>query len=158
MAHPIIVRAARTDEAASLAAAHIAADWETYAPLFGAKAWRLDEAETLDRWASGLRDCDIVLAALDGMEVIGVAHIAGDHLRALYLMASYHRQGVGSHLLATSLAEARARGVGTMRLTVVETNHRAVAFYEAMGGRRVGRSLHGDRGDSWWEFDYVFDN
>ena len=154
----ILIRRAAPDEAQRLAKVHRAADWETYAPLFGAAAKRLDGQATLARWRSALDDGDIVLAAIDGGAVVGVAHISGDLLRALYLLATHHRQGAGRRLLTAALAEARARGVASVRFNVVQNNDRAIAFYEALGARRIGRTLQRDAdGDEWWEYDYRID-
>jgi ribosomal protein S18 acetylase RimI-like enzyme len=49
-------------------------------------------------------------------------------------VAQAHRgQGVGSALLHALMAEGRARGYGSIRLEVVDTNIRARALYERMG-------------------------
>jgi ribosomal protein S18 acetylase RimI-like enzyme len=154
----IDIRAAAPDEAQALADTHRAADWETYAPLFGPAAKPIGAGATLARWRDGLESGDIVLAAVRGATIVGVAHIKGDLLRALYLKAAHHRQGVGRRLLGAALAAARDRGVATIRFNVVENNDRAIAFYEALGARRVGRSLQrDDDGDEWWEYDYLID-
>lgn len=156
MPGPVIIRAAAAHEAAALAAAHTEADFEAYAPLFGEKAKRIDEAATLERWATALRGGDIVLAAADGSEIVGVVHIKGDLMRALYLRASHIGQGLGHRLMTTAFAEAKARGVTRVRFNVVENNDRAIAFYEAHGAKRIGRTLQrDDDGDEWWEYDYV---
>jgi ribosomal protein S18 acetylase RimI-like enzyme len=152
----VIIRAAAADEAAALAAAHTEADYEAYAPLFGDRVKRIDAAATLKRWRDGLDDGDIVLAAVDGAEIVGMVHIKGDWMGALYLRASHIGQGLGHRLMTTAFAEAAAKGVTWVRFNVVENNERAIAFYEAHGAKRVGRSLHrDDDGDEWWEYDYV---
>ena len=154
----IVIRRAGPEEAQALAEVHRAADWETYAPLFGPAAKRIDAEATLERWREALARGDIVLAAIDTDRVVGVAHIEGDLLRALYLLASHHRQGVGRRLLTTALALAAARGLTSVRFNVVENNDRAVAFYEALGARRTGRSLQrDDDDDQWWDYDYRID-
>jgi len=58
--------------------------------------------------------------------------------------------------MTTAFAQARDRGVATIRFNVLENNDRAIAFYEAHGARRIGRTLQqDDDGDEWWDYDYV---
>ncbi len=152
----IRIRAAHAEEAEALAQAHHEADWEAYAPLFGDRAKRIDAAATLQRWRDALAGGDIVLAALEGEAVIGVAHIRSEVLRALYLRASHWRRGIGRRLLQRAVAAARSRGVAELRFNVVETNARAIAFYESFGARRCARTLQRDAdGDEWWDFEYL---
>ena len=156
MSGSTIIRAAADDEAAALAAAHTEADYEAYAPLFGERVKRNDDVVALKRWSDALADGDVVLAAVDGAEIVGMVHIKGDLMSALYLRASHIGQGLGHRLMTTAFAEAAARGVTTIRFNVVENNDRAIAFYEAHGARRVGRTLQrDDDGDEWWNYDYV---
>ena len=153
-----MIRRAGPEEARALAEVHRAADWETYAPLFGPAAKRIDPATTLERWREALARGDIVLAAVDGERVVGVAHVEGDLLGALYLLASHHRRGVGRRLLTTALALAASRGLTSVRFNVVANNDRAIAFYEALGAVRTGRSRQrDDDGDEWWDYDYRID-
>jgi len=152
----VIIRAAREGEAAALAAAHTEADFEAYAPLFGDRFKRIGEAATLKRWQDALDEGDVVLAAVDGAEIVGVVHIKDDLMRALYLRASHIGHGIGHRLMTTAFAQARDRGVATIRFNVLENNDRAIAFYEAHGARRIGRTLQqDDDGDEWWDYDYV---
>lgn len=53
-------------------------------------------------------------------------------------VAEQHRsRGVGSMLLAALYREAAERGYRTIRLDVIESNHRAIALYERQGFRPV---------------------
>jgi len=146
---PVEVRPARPHEAPNVAAAHVQADWETYAPIFGDKAVRRDFAASLERWRLALAADDILLVADDGGRIVGFAHASGDWLSALYLIASHHRRGLGARLLAEVCARLRARGVQEVGFQVVAANAPAIAFYEAQGARPIGRKLEVEGGETW---------
>ncbi|WP_448580067.1 N-acetyltransferase family protein [Thermaurantiacus sp.] len=59
-------------------------------------------------------------------------------LRQLYLEEEAKGTGVASALMEAALAEARARGVQELYLTVWIGNHRARRFYERYGFEEVG--------------------
>jgi diamine N-acetyltransferase len=59
-------------------------------------------------------------------------------LQRIYVDAGWHGQGVAQALIAEALDIARQVGGRTMHLGVWENNHRALAFYEKLGFRRVG--------------------
>ena len=89
----IEIRNATAQDAAESARVHVEADWETYAPLFGAEEYMLDVAESecdgRRRWAMvercSLRQMPVAIA---------------DRIDALYLLAAQspegHRQSVAS--------------------------------------------------------------
>lgn len=61
----------------------------------------------------------------------------------LFYVAPAHRgQGLGRLLHQHAAAVFTARGMGRMRLSVAERNAAAIAFYHAMGWRRVGSRAH----------------
>jgi ribosomal-protein-alanine acetyltransferase len=89
----------------------------------------------------------IVLVARDARaaagEVVGYlsARRAADELHVLSLgvAPARRRAGVASALLASSLAEAAARGARLAHLEVRAENAEALAFYEHFGFRALGR-------------------
>src|SRR4051794_37325306 len=107
----VILREARRDEAAAIAEAHAQAHWETYEPLLGAQARRLDPGAQQLAWLRAFRDGGVIRLAEDEGRIVGVGHLAGATLASLYLRASHRRQGVGRRMLAELLEAARARGV-----------------------------------------------
>jgi GNAT superfamily N-acetyltransferase len=145
------IRPARADEAPDIAAAHVHADWETYAPIFGEKAVRREFAASLVRWRSALEAGDVLLVAEDGGRIVGFAHANDGWLSALYLIASHHRRGLGARLLAQTCERLRARGVNEIGFQAVAANTSAIAFYEAQGARQVGRKIEGEADETWEE-------
>jgi GNAT superfamily N-acetyltransferase len=99
-------------------------------------------------WASlgeGLRARDLILVALDGTDVIGLAWVittrALDHsayLRLLVVAEGKQSRGVGAALLADAEGRVRRLGSRHMVLLVTATNRRARSFYRTKGYRYVG--------------------
>ena len=52
----------------------------------------------------------------------------------MYLLQSFHRQGIGRQLFKAAAAELRQRGLDSLLVWVLAGNP-ARAFYEAMGGK-----------------------
>ncbi len=154
MTAAVVIRPVRAGEARAVAAVHVQADRETYRPIFGARFEEVTQGESLARWEAALAAGDVFLAATDAGRMIGFAHAASGWMSALYLVASHHRRGVGARLLARLCAALRDRGVAEIGFQAVADNAGALAFYEAMGARRVGVALQGE-GDAAWE-DVVF--
>ncbi len=59
-------------------------------------------------------------------------------LERIYVDRAVLGTGIGAGLMQACLAEARARGFGTVWLGVWEKNHRALRFYRRWGFRKVG--------------------
>jgi ribosomal protein S18 acetylase RimI-like enzyme len=143
------IREATVDDVPAIARVHVTADWETYAPLFGADAYMLTIAESQDRWRRALEGGGLLLAACDQDAIVGLGHACGDRIAALYLLPAYHRRGIGKAMFARLLDFLGGRGVSEVRFDVAAINAAAIAFYEAQGARRVGRCVNRDpRGDT----------
>jgi ribosomal protein S18 acetylase RimI-like enzyme len=56
----------------------------------------------------------------------------------IYVLAPYHKAGVGHALMALAIAEARARGAERLVLGVNDENARALAFYRRQGFVVIG--------------------
>jgi GNAT superfamily N-acetyltransferase len=136
----IDIREAISDDVPLIARVHAKADWETYAPLFGAQAYALEVGECEERWRQALRDGAVLLVATDADTIVGFGHACGDRIGALYLLPAYHRRGIGSALLARLLQALHERGVTQVQFHVVAVNAAAIAFYSARGA--PGRPLH----------------
>jgi GNAT superfamily N-acetyltransferase len=76
-------------------------------------------------------------------------------MSALYLVASHKRRGIGTALLAALCEAVRARGIGEICFQCVAANADAIAFYERVGARRVGRKWEGEGADAWEEVVFV---
>ncbi len=83
------------------------------------------------------------LIALDGGEPAGLALIRGAadecELLTIGVTPAFRRRRFGRELLATSLVEARARGVARYFLDVAEDNPAACRLYYSVGFTQVGR-------------------
>lgn len=104
-------------------------------------------------WPYGLTGCGSPIPSVarssprDGGCLIGFAHTAFDHdptwgalLDNLHVAHGHQRRGVGSQLLALTARAVIEGGTG-LYLWVLEQNLDAQAFYQARGGKRVGRAL-----------------
>jgi GNAT superfamily N-acetyltransferase len=145
----IEIRNASARDIAELARVHVKADWDAYAPLFGAEAYMLDVAESERRWSQALGDGGTLLVATDARAVVGLGHARADRIDALYLLAPYHRKGIGKAMLRRLLEALHARDVAEAKVDVVASNAQAIAFYIAQGARPAGRCVNRDlRGDT----------
>jgi ribosomal protein S18 acetylase RimI-like enzyme len=108
-------------------------------------------ADRLAVWTERLSDPDprrCTILADDG-GLIGFANTFLDDDREwgalldnLHVDARRHRRGIGRRLLAMTAEAVLERGKSSgLYLWVLEQNVAAQAFYEACGGRRVGREL-----------------
>lgn len=150
----ITLRPARTDEAEAVARTHVEADWETYSPIFGPKAHRVDLAVSVVRWTSALAAGDILLVAIEDDPIVGLGHARNDWMSALYLLASHRRRGIGTRLLTEIRRRLADRDVKTFGFQVVAANHDAIAFYKSQGARRLGSRMEGAGEDAWEDYVY----
>jgi GNAT superfamily N-acetyltransferase len=145
----IELREATVDDIPAIAQVHINADWDAYAALFGTEAYRLEIAESEQRWRRALEGDGLLLIATDRGAVVGLAHAVEDRIDALYLLSAYHRRGIGTAMFQDLLQFLNKLGIAEARLDVVTANADAIAFYRAQGARQVGRGISRDpRGDT----------
>ena len=105
---------------------------------------------SLDAWERELEDERFVfqIAEVDGQPIGFVKlgppdlPIEADEpwveLRQLYVMNEWRGAGAARHLMDWALAEAKARDVSQLYLTVYTDNHRARRFYEKYGFEEIG--------------------
>jgi ribosomal protein S18 acetylase RimI-like enzyme len=151
----IVIRAARMEDAARIAAAHAEAHWQAYAPLFGRHARALDTADLERCWRQAIARREVALVAADGASIVGVACAEGSRIEALYILANYRRQGIGCRLMAGMLSALRERGVAEARFDVLAINAHANAFYSALGARVIGRRANGSPGEEFEDLVYA---
>lgn len=60
---------------------------------------------------------------------------------ALYLDPDFWRKGIGTALIKHAARELKARKHSTICLWVLDGNARAKAFYEKMGGQKIGNKM-----------------
>lgn len=93
----------------------------------------------------GLRERDLILVALDGPDVIGLAWVirtrALDHaayLKLLLVAEGEQSRGVGAALLEDAERRVSTLGSRHVVLLVTTANRRARTFYQRQGYRHVG--------------------
>ncbi len=150
----VVIRPAQDDEAPAVALVHVEADRETYQPIFGPRFEAVDIDRSQLRWDTALAAGDVLLVAVETGRIIGFAHATPAWMSALYLLASHQRRGIGLRLLVALGEALRARDVAEIGFRAVADNANAIAFYEAVGARIVGREIQGE-GDAAWE-DILF--
>jgi GNAT superfamily N-acetyltransferase len=150
----MLLRDATLDDACSIAAIH-AASWRAF--YRGALSDSYLDSDILpDRqqvWHSRLsvphEDQKVVIALFDN-EPRGFVCAFRDHdaswgtlVDNLHVAAAWHRNGLGTRLLSEVRGWAERRGsIAGIYLWVIQSNQRALAFYQAQGGRIAGE-------DSW---------
>jgi GNAT superfamily N-acetyltransferase len=145
----VLIRPARPDEAAAVAAVHVKADRETYQPIFGVHFEAVDIDRSQLRWDAALGAGDVLLVALEDECIVGFAHATPSWMSALYLLASHVRRGIGLRLLAAVCEALRTRGIGEICFKAVAANVNAIAFYEAVGAKITGREPHSEGAAAW---------
>jgi RimJ/RimL family protein N-acetyltransferase len=142
----LLIRAAKPEDAATLAALAAAVGREPEGWLLNTDGWRSVADER--RYLRALRrhpDAAVFVAEEDG-EIIGRLSIARDphqasrHVADLGLMVAdgYRRRGIGRALLEEAVAWAHAAGVLKLELHVFPWNKPAIHLYERFGFEREG--------------------
>ena len=137
-----MIRFATTDDAGGIASVHIASWQAAYQGLIPDEVLaNLDYGTRKSMWFTSLqRNPRETLVAVDGEEIIGIANfgcyrdnkdaLSTGEIRAIYLLEQYWRKGVGSALLKRAVEAMAASGYINLVLWVLNTNARAIAFYE----------------------------
>jgi RimJ/RimL family protein N-acetyltransferase len=142
----VVIRPARPEDAAALAALGLAVGREPGAWLLTSDGWRSVADER--RYLRALRrfpDAAVYVADDDG-EIVGRLSLARDphpasrHVADLGLMvaATHRRRGLGTALLEQAVAWAREADVRKLELHVFPWNEPAIRLYEAFGFEREG--------------------
>lgn len=155
-----IFRQACADDAAAIARLHVEVWRATYRDLAPAEAHvALDEAMRRRRWDEILtapqpRRSALVAESAGVLAAFGLAGQAEDpafggraEVKFLYVDNRFQRRGLGRALLGRMRRDMAGAGFPGVALAVVVGNDRAIAFYEALGGRRIGRMT--DPGPLW---------
>ena len=142
----LLVRAAKPEDAATLAALAAAVGREPEGWLLNTDGWRSVAEER--RYLRALRrhpDAAVFVAEEDGA-IVGRLSIARDphqasrHVADLGLMVAdgHRRRGIGRALLEQAVDWARAAGVLKLELHVFPWNEPAIHLYERFGFEREG--------------------
>jgi len=136
-----MIRAARPDEAATLAAIQRDASLAALAHIFPPDRYPYPMAEVTERWQEALADATVsVFVADEGGTAAGVAGARAEWLDGLYVVPEWWSRGVGRALHDHVLEQLRAVGSEECHLWVLEHNGRARRFYERLGWHADGTS------------------
>ena len=122
---PFLIRPAEARDAGAIAEVHTVSmrDALPYLPDLHT------DAETRDWVANGVLPHQEVWIAETAGRVVGVAALDGEMLAQLYILPGEQGRGIGSALLAKTMARRHAG----MRLYAFQRNTRARSFYERRG-------------------------
>ncbi|MGH2966513.1 MAG: GNAT family N-acetyltransferase [Solirubrobacterales bacterium] len=153
MSEPVVVRAARPDDAEAIARIHNEGIAERVATFQTAIQQGPDIAEAIE----GGR---LVFVAARGHEVVGWASVApyddaheyysGVGEATLYVRSQARREGTGRALLAALAEEAERRGYHKLVGKIFTTNGPSIALVRASGWREVGLHERHGRLDGEW--------
>jgi ribosomal protein S18 acetylase RimI-like enzyme len=124
MSSEIIIRRAMSSENDSVQALVQAIADETFAYLFPVPPVPVGHSNWLSAWL-----------AVFGQEIVGVTMTSAEWVSDLWVRRDSRKLGIGGKLLAHAEREIRDRGHDTLRLRVVQSNTRAVEFYQSHGWR-----------------------
>jgi ribosomal protein S18 acetylase RimI-like enzyme len=142
MSAEIVIRRVKpTENDAVHAFVQVIAD-ETFAYLFAASQVPIGEANWLSAWL-----------AISGEEILGVTLTHDEWVSDLWIRPDSRRTGIGGKLLAHAESEIRSRGHDVLRLRVVESNTRAVEFYQNRGWRVQREFPHEKFGHTMFEMN-----
>jgi ribosomal protein S18 acetylase RimI-like enzyme len=161
------VRTATPDDAGAIATLHTRVWQATYRSLAPAAAIATLTAEVrLARWQTLLHappPGQVTLVAQVGGVLAGFGQLAPAsndvfggrvEIRYLYVDVAHQARGIGRRLMAALARAAIDQDAGGVALGVVDGNDRAVAFYQHLGGRRIGR--YTDAGPVWRSDNLVY--
>lgn len=148
------IRLAVPEDAAAIARVHVASWRSTYRGLLPEDVLAnlsVERREEMWRQQTETARQDprrgfVLVAEDDGGEVVGFVSAGPDReagsdfdreLYAIYLLEAHQGQGIGRMLVDQVVDRFRAQGYGSMRVWVLDGNP-AEAFYQRLGGRRVG--------------------
>jgi ribosomal protein S18 acetylase RimI-like enzyme len=118
----IVIRQARPHENSAVHALVQTIADETFAYLFASSQVPIGEANWFSAWL-----------AISNEEIVGVTMTRGEWVSDLWVRQDSRRLGIGAKLLSHAELEIASRGYDTFRLRVVQSNRRAVQFYESQG-------------------------
>jgi ribosomal protein S18 acetylase RimI-like enzyme len=120
----------------------------------------------LERWRTLLHappPDQVTLVAVGGGVLAGFGQLApaSNHafggrveIKYLHVDDAYQARGIGRRLMTALARAALDQGAGGVALGVVDGNDRAIAFYQHLGGRRIG--WYKDTGPVWRSDNLVY--
>lgn len=170
--HGFHIRPAQLPDAPAVAEVHVAT-WRTaYAGIIPAAYLdQLDVNERAMMWHRALSDLQsprITFVAEDAQRQIAgfavgapnrEAHpVYTGELMAIYVLAAHQGKGLGKRLFQSLAVWLHEQGHHHVLLWVLADNRSGIAFYEALGGRRVGQKYMTIGGADLLEYAYGWDD
>jgi ribosomal protein S18 acetylase RimI-like enzyme len=125
---------------------------DEWTPEVSARGW----ARAITERAEGKAPLDVLLVAEDDSGALSalVSGSAADEdpsgsiaeIGTLYVLPGRRGRGFGRSLLRAAAGELAGLGFSTLQLGVLTANLPARGFYEAMGGRAIGRRMDDEEG------------
>lgn len=153
----IAIRPATPADAAAIARLHVETHRATYAPLIDGPYRAPALADRRAEWQARLAGPGLSFVAIEADRIVGIGHAEGERIEPLHVAPSHHRRGIGRALLRHLLGGLSARGLSSALFNVLATNARAIAFYEALGARRIGSETMTDAPAPYLDFVYRID-
>jgi GNAT superfamily N-acetyltransferase len=163
------IRKATLEDVGGIARAHTAS-WRTSyrGVLPDAVLDRIDVSQRAASWRKVIGNPAVLtLVAYDTsqQDIVGLcdagvsrgAHAYAGEVYRMYFVHHARRHGLGREMFELVTAWLRSRDLASMVIWVLETNHPARRFYEAMGGRAASRAASSVSGFPVIELAYVWD-
>jgi ribosomal protein S18 acetylase RimI-like enzyme len=157
--------------AEELARVHIACWCEAYHAIVPASVLQAAELEQhITKWQGFLADPERIIYAASTEENAVAGFVSAGppseilfdgmdgHVAALYILESFHRQGLGRRLLGAAAKQWLSRGGHSLALGVLAENHQARRFYESLGAKLVRTGTFEWYGHPLPDAIYVFEN
>jgi ribosomal protein S18 acetylase RimI-like enzyme len=161
------IRPAVADDVDAIARFHVESWRHAYRDLAPAAVFEIMTVERRRELWSRLLASDAtafhhIVAEIDG-NLVGIggagpathpAYGGRGRISLLYIAPDRQRQGIGRRLMHDLAAWLQSAGHASAALSVVEGNTPAIAFYDTLGGRRVG--TYQDPGSVWRSTNLVY--
>ncbi len=154
--HTIVLREATGDDLHAVLAVGEQTWPATYGPIAGKDyvAMGLAKWWTPEATIPAIRQRRVLVAEVDGQVVAMTSFSAMDHhfyIWKLYVLPDFQGNGLGHRLLEAAIARARSEGFAEVRLSYLDGNDHAGAFYARHGFTQFDREQGGSGvPDSIW--------
>ena len=163
------IREAKVADAAAIARAHVASWQDSYRGILpGNVIDRVDVGQRTEsrlRMLADPRTFTLVAYDLTHGDIVGLCDAGparrpgrwSGEIYALYLVHHAKRHGLGRELFDATNTWLRANGMRSLVIWVLDNNHHARRFYDAMGGREDALMPSTIAGFPIVELSYVWD-
>lgn len=158
--HPVIIRAARSDDASGIARVYIESWHDTYPSILPAQLLcAMTPKGQTARWQAAIRARgreQVLIAETTGTGVVGMSSFGpvrdsglgfDGEIYTLYVDPSYFNRGLGRALLRAAFGTLASRGYSSCVIWAHARNP-ARFFYEKMGGRLIAERTARMMGDA----------